>query len=126
MGALYLASGGENMFQSPHRLWTEGESVALDGMTVHAEQIIDGRPSRLRFIFDRDLEDPSYVFLTAMPMGIVRWSPPPLGQQAMVPRASDPYWQSLGNHRDYLRIAPVPQMLHYGSLPGFVTYDPRR
>jgi hypothetical protein len=72
------------------------------------------------------LEDPSYVFLIPLPFGIVRWIPPAIGQQMLVPWAADPQWRSLENHRDYVRIAPVPEMLHYGSIPGFLTFDPRR
>ena len=126
MGAVYLASGAENMFQSPGRLWRDGETVSLEGMTVRAEAVVDGRPSRLRFTFDRPLEDPSYVFLTALPIGIVRWTPPLIGAQVLVPRAADPHWPSLENYRDYVRIAPVPEMLHYGSIPGFLSFEPRR
>ena len=36
------------------------------------------------------LEDPSYVFLTALPIGIVRWVPPPVGEQVLLPRAAEP------------------------------------
>jgi hypothetical protein len=126
MGAIYLASGDENMFQSPGRMWTEGETVKLDGMSVRTEEIIDGHPSRLRVTFEHALEDPSYVFLSAMPMGIMRWTPPPVGHQTLVPRAADPNWLPLERHRDYVRVAPVPEMLHYGSTPAFVNYDPRR
>jgi len=126
MGSLYLASGEENMFQSPGRLWRESETVPLEGMSVRAEGVMDGRPSRLRFTFDLPLGDPSYVFLIALPIGLVRWTPPSLGEQVLVPRAADPHWPSLENYRDYVRIAPVPEMLHYGSIPGFLTFDPRR
>jgi hypothetical protein len=126
MGSLYLASGEENMFQSPRRLWREGETVELEGMRVRTEQVVDGRPSRLRVTFELPLEDPSYVFLTALPVGIVRWTPPALGEQVLVPRAADPHWRALENYRDYVRVAPVPEMLHYGSIPGFLTFDPRR
>ncbi|HTU63754.1 MAG TPA: hypothetical protein VMF89_35060, partial [Polyangiales bacterium] len=106
MGSLYLASGDENMFQSPGRIWREGETVSLDEMVVRAEEVLDGHPSQLRFTFERPLEDPSYVFLTALPIGIVRWTPPTLGEQMLVPRAADPHWPSLENYRDYVRIAP--------------------
>jgi len=126
MGSVYLASGEENMFQSPGRIWHEGETVLLEDMKVRAEEVVDGHPSQLRFTFDRPLEDPSYVFLTALPNGIVRWTPPSLGEQVLVPRAADPHWPSLENYRDYVRIAPVPDMLHYGSIPFFLTFDPRR
>lgn len=126
MGSLYLASGEENMFQSPGRLWREGETVSLEGMVVRAESVLDGHPSQLRFTFERPLEDPDYVFLTALPIGIVRWTPPTLGEQVLVPRAADPHWPSLENHRDYVRIAPVPEMLHFGSVPKFLTFDPRQ
>lgn len=126
MGALYLASGEENMFQSPGRLWREGETVRLEGMTVRAEAVIDGRPSRLRFTFERALDDPEYAFLTALPHGVVRWTPPEIDEQTLVPRASDPHWPSLESYRDFVRIAPVPDMLHYAAVPAFISYDPRR
>jgi hypothetical protein len=114
------------MFQSPRRAWAEGETVVLDGMSVRAEQIVEGSPSRLRFTFDHALEDPSYVFLTAQPIGIVRWLPPSLGEQVLLPRASEPQWSSPERYRDYIRIAPVPEMLHYRSQPAFVNFDPQR
>jgi hypothetical protein len=126
LGAYYLASGDENMFQSPQRLWQEGETVQLDGMRVRVEQVSEGRPNRLRVTFEHALEHPSYVFLFASAVGIVRWTPPQLGEQAMVPRASDPHWPSLDHHRDYMRIAPVPEMLHFAPVPGFVRFDPHR
>ena len=93
---------------------------------VYTEQVIEGRPSKLRIVFDQTLEDPSYVFLTVLPGGIVRWLPPALGQQMMLPRAADPNWYSLEHYRDWARIEPVPEMLHYGSIPAFLSFDPRR
>lgn len=126
MGALYLASGEENMFQSPGRAWSENEAVLLDGMTVRTEHVIEGRPSQLRVTFEKSLEDAGYLFLTVLPGGVVRWRPPSLGEQVMLPRASEPNWPSLEHYRDWVRVEPVPEMLHYGSIPAFLTYDPRQ
>jgi hypothetical protein len=126
MGAYYLASGDENMFQSPGRAWAEKQAVELEGMTVRTEQVIDGRPSALRVTFEEKLEDPSYVFLAALPGGIVRWAPPALGTQVMLPRAAEPNWSTLEHYRDWKRVEPVPEMLHYGSIPAFLAFDPSR
>jgi hypothetical protein len=124
LGGNYLASGEENMFRSPEHTWRQGESMMLDGMRVTTEQVQDGVPGALRLTFDRPLEDPSYVFLIAMPFGLVRFQPPPLGEQQLVARAAFPSWIDLERHRYVLRIAPLPDMLHYGSFPWFVTYKP--
>lgn len=124
LGGNYLASGEENMFRSPKRIWHEGESMLLDGMRLTTEQVTDGVPGALRLTFDHPLEDPMYVFLVAMPFGLVRFDLPPLGDQRLVARASFPSWIDLQRHKYVLRIAPLPEMLHFGSFPWFVTFKP--
>jgi hypothetical protein len=124
LGGSYLGSGEENMFQAPQRVWTEGESVQLDGVRVRAESVVDGLPTVLRLTFERSLDDPSYVFLVAASFGIVRQPLPPPGEQYLVARASDPSWVEIERHRFVSRLMPVPEMLHYGSFPPFLVYEP--
>lgn len=124
LGVPYLASGHENMFQSPRRVWHEGEVVALDGVRVTTERVQNGFPGALRFTFDRSLDDPSYVFLVARPYGLVRFAPPAPGERQLLPRASSPNWQELDRHRYLLRIAPVPSIASYAPMPGFLFFKP--
>lgn len=124
LGAPYLASGEENMFQSPDRLWAEGETVELEELSVHAEKVVDGHPLRLRLTFERSLDDPTYIFMASLPIGLARWFPPPVGEQVLLQRSADPSWPALERHRAFLRIEPIPEMLHYGSVPVFLGFDP--
>jgi hypothetical protein len=125
LGGPYFSSGHEAMFRSPVHTWLEGQWQELPGVSIMAEQVDNGLPRTLRLRFERALEDPSYVFLVAAPYGIVRFLPPPLGVQRLVQRASHPSWVALDNHRYITRILPIPDMLFYGSVPGFVMYKPR-
>jgi hypothetical protein len=124
LGTSYLGSGEENMFHPPRRVWAEGEAVQLDGLRVRAENVVDGLPTVLRLTFDRSLEDPSYAFLIAAPFGLVRPILPALGEQTLLARAADPSWIEIERHRFVSRLMPVPEMLHYGSFPPFLMYEP--
>mgnify|MGYP003407122157 CR=1 FL=1 len=124
LGTSYLGSGEENMFHPPRRMWTEGESVQLDGLRVRAESVVDGLPTALRLTFERPLEDPSYAFLIAVPFGLVRPQLPAVGEQTLLARAADPSWVEIERHRFVSRLMPVPEMLHFGSVPGFLVYEP--
>ena len=124
LGASYLGSGEENMFHSPQRVWAEGETVELDGLRVRAENVVGGLPTVLRLTFERSLDDPSYVFLVAAPFGIVRAQLPRPGEQYLLARAADPSWSEIERHRFVSRLMPVPEMLHFGSFPPFLVYEP--
>ena len=125
LGGYYLASGQEYMFRSPSRAWHEGEFTDLDGLRVTAEDVVNGLPGALRLTFDRPLEDPSYVFLISAPLGLMRFFPPPRGEQRLVPRAANPSWGDLDRFRYVKRIAPLPEMLRFASSPAFVSYKPK-
>ena len=124
LGASYLASGEENMFHSPLRQWTEGAVVQLDGLRVRVENVVDGLPTVLRLTFDRSVDDPSYAFLIAAPFGLVRANIPPIGEQYLLARASDPSWIEIERHRFVSRLMPVPEALHFGSFPPFLVFKP--
>lgn len=127
LGGYYLESGAENMFRSPERIWREQESTVLgDDVRITAEQVTNGVPGVLRLTFARPLDDPSYVFLIAVQHGLVRFHAPPLGQQMLLARASDPSWTAMDRFRYVMRVAPLPHMLSYTTVPGFVLYDPAR
>lgn len=120
----YLGSGRENMFHAPNRTWREGQVTTLDGVRITTEGVRSGFPNRLRFTFDRSVEDPSYAFLVARRFGLVRFKPPPVGARLLLARAAGPNWFDLDRHHYLLRLAPLPEMLSYAAVPGFVYYKP--
>jgi hypothetical protein len=124
LGGSFLASGEESMFHSPQRVWTEGETVVLDGLRVDVERVVDGAPGVVRLTFARSVDDPSYEFLYAAPYGLIRVQMPAEGEQRLLVRAADPSWHELERHRYLARIAPIPELLFYGSYPGFMFYEP--
>jgi hypothetical protein len=59
-----------------------GDVVELAGMTATVETITaDGRPERVRFDFDRDLSDPSLVWVRWGRTGFVPAPPPAVGEK---------------------------------------------
>jgi hypothetical protein len=124
LGGAFLSSGFESMFRPIGRPMAAGQSVTLDGMQVTAEHAIAGAPDVLRLRFERSLDDPSYVFLTAAPEGLVRLRLPAVGQQRIVPRAAYPSWLAMERRRYERRIEPIPDMLSYAFPPGLVLYRP--
>ena len=126
LGGAYLGSGQENMFRSPSHLFREGEVISLDGLRITTEQVVNGLPGSLRLTFERPLDDPSYVFLTAKPQGLVRFQLPPVGARRLLARAANPSWTDLDRHRYATRIAPLPEMLRFAPMPSIVYYEPPR
>jgi hypothetical protein len=75
-----LSTTAERMLRSKSLPFAVGDRVVVPGMTVHVEAITaDGRPQRVRFEFDVDLDDPSLLWLRWDVLGFVPWSPPPIG-----------------------------------------------
>jgi hypothetical protein len=120
----YFGSGHENMFHAPERTWRAGQVIALEGVRITIDRVERGVPGRLRFTFDRTLEDPSYVFLVARPFGLVRFTPPPVGTNRLLARAASPSWFELDRHRYLRRIAPLPEVLGFSPVPAMVYYKP--
>jgi hypothetical protein len=70
-----------------------GDRVHLPGLDVEVLATDHGNPWRMRFRFERELEDPKLVFLEARPEGLRRLALPPIGQSVRLPRAALP-WQA--------------------------------
>jgi len=75
-----LSTTAERMLRSKTLPFAAGDRVSIPGMTAHVEAITsDGRPQRVRFDFDVDLDDPSLLWLRWDVLGFVPWIPPPVG-----------------------------------------------
>jgi hypothetical protein len=61
--------------------------VSLPGLRVDILEVLDGNPTRLRFSFDRSLDDPDLWFLIAGEQGLRHSALPALGETVRVPYA---------------------------------------
>jgi len=60
-----------------------GTRFALRGLDVEVLASIDGNPYRMRFVFDRSLDDPTLLLLQARRDGLVPLSPPAVGEHVL-------------------------------------------
>jgi hypothetical protein len=64
-----------------------GERHVLPGLRVEVLDVVDDNPARMRFEFDRSLDDDSLWFLIATPQGLRRRRLPAIGETMRVPYA---------------------------------------
>ena len=69
------------MFRDPDLFARAGDRFALDGMRVEVLRTRHGAPEALRFVFDRSVDDPSYVFLVATQTGFEKPALPRSGRR---------------------------------------------
>ncbi|PRP93028.1 hypothetical protein ENSA5_45890 [Enhygromyxa salina] len=81
----WMHTAGELFFRREDQPLRKGD--VLDHPRLRAEIIADrdGHPVRVRFRFDRDLDDPSLLFVVAKPDGLQRWRVPAVGGRSVVP-----------------------------------------
>jgi len=65
----------------------KGERHELDGLRVEVLEVMDDNPERMRFEFDRSLDDESFWLLIATAHGLRRQHPPAIGETLRVPFA---------------------------------------
>ena len=108
LGGSFLGSPSEVHFRPLDRPLREGESVQLDGVRVTAERMRANRPQSLRLTFDRSVDDPSYVFLTATQQGLKRVAPAGAGRDRASTARRHANWAALERGRYEQRIGPLP------------------
>jgi hypothetical protein len=70
----------EDLVRNPDAPPAEGETVQLPGMRATIVALRDdGKPRRIHFEFDKDLEDPSYLWVVEKGMGFEEQKLPPPG-----------------------------------------------
>ncbi len=74
----------ERMFRSDAAPFRSGDGVALSGLHVEVVEVDDGRPARVRFLFEKDLDDPSMVLLLQVGAELITWAPPAIGRSSIV------------------------------------------
>ena len=66
----------------------KGERLELPGLRVEVLEALDDDPSRLRFEFDRSLDDPSLFFVFGSDQGLRRRELPRIGETQRLPFAA--------------------------------------
>jgi hypothetical protein len=80
------ARASDMMMRSPARDLRAGARVEVPGMGVEVERVTsDGRPASVLFRFDRDLDDPSLVFMRWDKRGFAAFTPPVAAATATLP-----------------------------------------
>ncbi|NVB42492.1 hypothetical protein G6O69_32010 [Pseudenhygromyxa sp. WMMC2535] len=90
-GGAWMYTAGELFFRRDEARLRTGE--VLEYPTLRVEILADtddGHPTKVRFRFARDLDDPQYLFMISTPKGLMRWTVPPVGGRGVVPFARLP------------------------------------
>jgi hypothetical protein len=90
LGGALLDSELESFFRSPRFPLRSGDTVSLRGLRIEILKLLRGKPQRVRFVFDRALDDPAYLFLHSTASGLRRFDLPKVGQRVRLPIAYYP------------------------------------
>lgn len=81
----------ESFFRPPSEPFAPGDAFDLEGMRVDVRAVDDdGRPTVVRYVFERPIDDPRSVFLITGSRGFVRYPMGRLGATMPVPPAPAP------------------------------------
>jgi hypothetical protein len=81
----WLRNAGELFFRREDQPLRTGDKLVYPTLSAEVLRDDDGHPTAVRFVFDRNLDDPSLVFVVATERGIMRWKVPPVGGRNVIP-----------------------------------------
>ena len=90
LGGRMLDSDFENICRSDRYPMKLNQTVKLDGLQVQIRALLGGKPLKVRYTFERDLEDPCYVFLHSTFRGLIRFPIPPVGGRIRLAKGQFP------------------------------------
>jgi hypothetical protein len=90
LGGTMLTSDLETLYRDDRFPFRPGETIRLDGMTVQILRMLWGKPQSVRFVFDKNIDDPSYLFLYSTAEGLVRARLPEVGVRVRYRKAAFP------------------------------------
>lgn len=97
----WLRNAGELFFRREDQPLHTGDMLTYPSLSAEVLRDDDGHPTSVRFVFDRNLDDPSLVFVVATERGIMRWKVPPVKGRSVIPLP---------------KLPPVPQAESIHSL----------
>jgi hypothetical protein len=86
----FTAPVSGSLYRAASQPLVPGTEIQLAGMRVEVLEASGGEPARMRFVFERSLDDPAYVFLNATPTGLKRIAIPPVGGRLRLAPAAVP------------------------------------
>ncbi len=81
----WLRNAGELFFRREDQPLVAGDQLSYPTLSAKVLRDEGGHPTAVRFEFDRNLDDPSLVFVVATERGIMRWKVPPVGGRNVIP-----------------------------------------
>lgn len=88
----FLSSSMQLMLRNKARGFMPGERVLLDGASIEVTELTDdGRPLEIVARFDRELSDPSLVWLRWQRVGYAPFQLPAMGKAVVLPKADIGY-----------------------------------
>jgi hypothetical protein len=81
----WLRNAGELFFRREDQPLRTGDKLSYPTMSAEVLRDDDGHPTSVRFVFDRNLDDPSLVFVVSTEHGIMRWKVPPVKGRNVIP-----------------------------------------
>jgi hypothetical protein len=79
-----------SLYRSADAGFQAGDVVTLQGLKVEVLSTIGPHPRRMRFTFERSLDDPSYLFLHSTTAGMRRYRVPQVGKSQWMPSPEGP------------------------------------
>lgn len=86
----FLSTSMEKLFRSSEFAFRRGDKVASGVFTAYIEDVDQHGPTKIRFEFDKPLDDPSLVFLSWQDGRFRRQELPPLGESKVLKKVSGP------------------------------------
>jgi hypothetical protein len=93
LGGNFLDGGLAKLYRAGRFRFRPNQVMSLKGLTIKLLALSDRRPYRARFIFEKPLEDPSYLFLHSTEEGLRRFELPEVGKSVRLPVAQFPTWR---------------------------------
>lgn len=85
VGGAMLETPVERLFRGHDNRLQAGDTIELDGLTVRIDAVDElGSPTRVRYAFDRPLDDPSLQFFVVSPKGFLRYPIGPVGSTVSI------------------------------------------
>jgi hypothetical protein len=81
----WLRNAGELFFRREDQPLRTGDMLTYPTLSAEVLRDDDGHPTSVRFVFDRNLDDPSLVFVVATEHGIMRWKVPRVKGRNVIP-----------------------------------------
>lgn len=90
LGGTMMETDYEHTCRSDEYPLLANETVDIKGFKAIVRGSRNGKPSLIRYVFPKSLDDPSYVFLESRAAGLSRWKVPEVGKRVRIRKGQMP------------------------------------